>query len=355
MLELDEFSEVAKVLISVLSAVATVFPFGISFRATVGERWLFAAFAGGLTFLLLPDTFTQCSGIAKYRWWALISLVLAAAFAAGYVLVHKRHSYSQTAFNGDARTLNTIVGGGPLTSEAGAVLVKHPELNLQQILDRLDGDPDRVWPRRTRSYFALLHRAMAFGTGLAVVALLTCVIVAALIARRTEKSHVALSLAPSTDQTVRQPGVSIAIVPTFWECNRQIEWTIDGPDDVVGRRDIVGQITPTGNYFAPPTITRNVDFYVVATPLEHRYERQQVKIQLRTHPDYSTPFYADVPDNSNKRASLVIEVLDKRYSWHIGENWLDGPEGSTLIAKMAKDGLFTGVQQIIAVGAASRE
>jgi hypothetical protein len=353
--ELNEFGQTLNLIISVIAGVVTVFPFWISVRASVGERWLFGMLAGALTFLILPDQFTQCSDVAAYRLWAIVAFVFALLFAAIYLLLHRRHSYSQTVINDDARVVNVIIGGGPLTAEASAFVAAEPDLNIQQVLDHFDGDPDRVWPRRSRSYFVLLHRVTAFGTGLSIVALITCVTVSALLAKHATNVLSKYSLVPSQDQTVRQPRISIPIKAILWECDDQLTWTIDGPEAIKSRREIVGEVSESGNYFAPPTITEDIDLYVVATPPHHSDGRRQVKIQLRTHPPYSRPIYADIPDINHKQVSLVIEVLDKRYSWHIGENWLDGPLGSTLMKKMANDGVFTGMKQIIAIGAASRE
>jgi len=349
----ETFWDLMRLLLSVASGVLAILPYGSGFHGSVAERWFFALSAAVVTFLLLPDNFAHCDEIAIHRRWAILFLLVAITFALAYIGIHRQFAYSQTSLRDDLKSTTTILGGPQLTDEATNLQNEHPELTSQEIFDRLGADPHRMWDRWSRMWLLLLHRATAMIAGLTTVAAVVSVCVGAAIAYEMRTSHEPLTLQPSSDQTILEGHRSIAIVPKLHECNQDLTWTIDGPANL--KADVLGEVSPSGNYFAPSVISQDVDLYVIATPSEHPYEHKQVKILLRRHPEYSRPQYAVAEDSQQKQASFVIEVLDRTYSWAIGKNRLEGPDGATLVHRMAKDGIFNGVRQVIAIGAASRE
>ena len=48
-------------------------------------------------------------------------------------------------------------------------------------------------------------------------------------------------------------------------------------------------------------------------------------------------------------------MIDKRYSWILGKDVLSGVDGRAFVGRMAAEGLFNGFEDIICIGAASRE
>ena len=145
-------------------------------------------------------------------------------------------------------------------------------------------------------------------------------------------------------------GRSLAISPTMQECVPDIAWTIEGLSG-----ESLGEISPTGTYSSPKRLDQELELYVVATPQQPPFERKTLKIQLRQHPGDSSPHASAGRDAQGKQANFIIEVLDKRYSWIIGKYALKEIDGNVFAQEMAAKGLFSGFQDIICVGAASRE
>jgi hypothetical protein len=115
-------------------------------------------------------------------------------------------------------------------------------------------------------------------------------------------------------------------------------------------RGLLGDVSEDGIYVAPQAFDHDIDFYIVATPVQHPEERQRVKIQLRQRPSYDQPYKVTVDGTQ-----FEINVIDKSHSWIIGSNELDGEDGAGFAKRMAADGVFNGFREIICVGAASRE
>src|SRR6266545_2044448 len=336
--------ETLRIVVSVIPGLVALLPFWSKLDASKGERAALGISAAAIVFLLWPADYSYCRHIYGYIWATAGFLIWFFVAYALDVAITRQFSHSQPRRDDDRMDIITVLGGPKLAPAARALQVQNPHWSTQEIFERLDYDPLRTWERWPRTRLIVAHRFLALSKGLAPLLALVAALAFLVLFREVRQSHRALTLEPSEDQTVLA-GRSIAITPTLHECCSDIKWDIDGlsTEKLSGA---LGEISNTGTYSAPARIEKDLDLYVVATPVQHTEERKKVKIQLRSHPDYSKPHYW---------GDFVIEVIDKHYSWIIGKNKLNGENGLAFAHRMASDGMFNGFQDIICIGAASRE
>lgn len=350
---LHELPEFVRAVIAAGSALAWLLPAWSHYGLSKGERTGLATVSGMVAFSMWPLNASYC---VYSGWYFGAALVLLAAFGCLYFLgatIGRHFGHTQQRRSEDGLTSHSILGGPKLTPQAAELQRSHPRLTTQELFERLDYDPLRMWERRSRTTLLIAHRAVIVISSICLVLGMVSLLASGMLRWETHRSHAALTLMEPNDRTLLE-GRSTDITYTIWECRSDIRWEIEGLA-AEKARGALGEISATGTYSAPGRIMNPIDLYVVATPVQHPQERKKVKIQLRPHPGYSAVVDITGVDSTGREARFAVEVVDQRYSWRLGEFMLEGPDGPTLIGRMRDDGLFTGFDDIIAVGAASRE
>jgi hypothetical protein len=292
---------------------------------------------------------------SSYKRAAIIAIAIAICGAIGLLVITRQYVYDQISLDDSRRQSKPVLGGPTLTAEARAEAVMKPKMSRQELFATLQYDPERMWETGPRATIVVVHRAIALFTGIAIVLALTHAASAVLLAELTRRSQVALSLSLTESAIVRTGRHSVAVHASITDCDPTVRWKIDAPS-WAKNIDMIGEVSAEGNYFPPEVIRRDVDVFVVATPVAHPRESKQVQIQLRAEPEYvQPPLPSTGSDEQGKTVELLIKVLDERYSWEIGKTRLNDIDGATFAQQMARDGMFEEAKQIICVGAASRE
>ena len=353
-LPFEQLTEILRAVFSAGSLLAALLPFWGKLHISKDQSWPLAIFAAAIVFVLWPADFYLCRYMFAY---VLATVVLLALFLFGHwadMTIMRQFGHSQKRRDDELEPTLTVLGGPTLASAALELQAQEPQLSTQQIFERLDYDPLRMWERRARTRILVGHWFLGFFKGLFLLLALVSAAAFITLLGETRRSHRALTLEPAVDQIVIE-GRVLDIVPTLCECRPDIKWTIEGNSAALASGSL-GEITDTGSYSAPLKVDRNLDLLVIATPTQHPHERKKVKIQLRSYPpDYGKQIITEGGDGGGNQASFAIQVIDKRYSWKIGETELNGEDGASLARRMAAKGVFSGFQDIICIGAASRE
>jgi hypothetical protein len=345
-----QLPELLKVVVTVTSAVVALLPIWSRLSLSQTERFVTAGSAAALVFLFWPVDSAACTHSRGYTLATVLLLALTAVAGVCYKAI--KRSYGHVKTDRDEFDSKFVLGGPMLTRAAHDLQEREPDLTIQEIFERMGEDPNRTWKRGPRTRLSLLHRATAVATALGFLLAMIAALAYVYLAWHSVRTHRELSLSPSADQTVLARR-GIAFTPTMRECKMDIEWNIDGPAEETGHS--LGVITSTGNYLAPEEVTRDFDIFIVATPVQHRHEAKKVKVQLRPHPAYAKPYETPGADTAGQTADFVIEIFDTQYSWVLGGIRLEGEDGAKFVRRMAADGVFSGFEHIIAIGAASRE
>ncbi|HEX6372842.1 MAG TPA: hypothetical protein VF006_28225 [Longimicrobium sp.] len=350
---MPEFPQIIRFVVSAIMAIVALLPFWHHFD--VAPRWRFSigVLVGLIAFLVWPSSIQACRYTGLYALGTIAASLWFIFAVVGHAHITRYYQYSVFHPSGTGPAIEKIIGGPELTPQALHMQAYNPYLTKQQIFESLGYDIDKMWIRGPRTRLDLTYRFFALSGVFALLLSLVAVSAYGYIRYKASIAHQPLMLFPSEDQPV-VPGRSITIEAKYHECRRGILWDIEGlaSDKASGR---LGEISQTGTYSPPDTVSRELHFYVVATPRTHPEERQKVKIKLRSHPVYSDEHELAGIDSAGKHAQFIVEVLERDYSWQIGENRLAGADGAALVRRMAADGIFSGFTDIITIGAASRE
>jgi hypothetical protein len=141
----------------------------------------------------------------------------------------------------------------------------------------------------------------------------------------------------------------------FADCSSTpVSWRVEGPAEL---RDSLGQLSQTEGsttyYSAPSQVATPFDVYLTAL---RDKDIRRVKIHLLPLPDYTSEDTTQGTDSHHQTADFVVYVINERYSWEYEGYELQGPEkGVAFAQRMAADGLLSGFDEQICIGAASRE
>jgi hypothetical protein len=356
---LQQLPDYLKIILSVLSLFTGLLPSNLwgKFEPSKTGRLLFGASAAlgilWILFRLWPVDDLYCEYLPIYLWVALGLLIWFFVALALNTYIVRQFSHSQRSLDEEDEKIVTVLGGPKLTPVAFELQEREPGWTTQQIFASLNYDIHKTWERNPRTLLILLERFFAHSKLLALLWAFVVLIVYFLLWNEIHRVHSALEIDPATEQTLLA-GRSIDIRTKMQECRPDINWDIEGLS-ALKASGALGEVSSTGTYSAPLQIDHEVDLYVVATPLIHPYERRKLKIMLRKPPEYVESHRSEGEDKEKRKAEFEINVIDKRYSWVIGDYKLRGKDGLTFVQEMAARGMFNGFESIICVGAASRE
>lgn len=349
----EQVPDLLRLFASILSGLVALVPLWSHLGVSTRERYLIAFFVAVLVFLFWPVGISECEKIMTY-WSATILLLSWVAFAsASEMAIRRQFGYSQLRPDEEFVESPTVLGGPKLTPAASAMHALYPHMTIQQIFTAMNFDVLKTWDRASRTRVVVAHRSLVVTRALALMLAVVAAAASGVLRMKADQARSEFALDPSEPQTVLA-GRTLDIKARMQECRLDIAWEIEG-SPAAKEQGLLGQVSSRGTYSAPETIEREFDLEVVATLSQYPQEFKKVKIQLRRHPDYSTPIEAPGRDTENRQAMFVIEVLDDRHSWIIGQNQIKGVDGANLAQRMAAEGVFSGFQDIIAIGAASRE
>lgn len=301
-----------------------------------------------------PRDLGDCSVPSSRLLLAIILAVLAAALFVTFWWIDTRHTYQQERQDEDHKVTKKIVGGRLLTAEARFLIdrvdrtvegtSRHP--TEQEIFARLGFDPLRMWDRASRSRMKMAykasHHAYVFLGALATL----CVAASFLADREIARLHQLPSITPS-ELILRARQLGYFVV-RFRECNPKLRWAITPS---------VGSISALGIYKAPDKVASAQDVAVSATTVEHEHT-VIAKVELRGESSFveSRKELEGGTAGTGGIQKYEVIVIDKTYSWIWQKSEIaGGVEPSAFVHSLARDGLFDAYEEIICVGAASRE
>lgn len=318
------------------------------------ERVITAVITAGFVAVLWPMPPWACQDNSLYATrieWLAAALALSAAIT---YLIERQFGHDQRYRDDPGSSTRRILGGPVLTPEAERLLETEPHLSSQQVFDRLRQDPLRTWKRAPRTLLQLIDKIAVLALNSLAVLILVAIVGYLIVSLSSANGAHAFSVRPSTVPPVYERMV-VAFEATEVECHPQVDWAIDGPP---AEKDggLLGTISANGTYSPPEHIDADRELLVLATLRLHRDEVRRVKLELRRHPDYSVAVDTTGEDRQRRHARFVVEVVDSTYSWTLGDTAaLTGTDGSAFSRRMAAEGIFAGFEEIVAIGAASRE
>jgi hypothetical protein len=352
---LAEFSNYLNLAIALLTAVWALLPsFWRKSEAAQADRWLafFTVLIVGA--LMWPRGLSRCM---YWYWYAIAALVLLLICVAAYFrhrTIIDLYGYTQDRRDDTGKDPLLILGGPRLTQTALELRKRNPEFTIQDIFEKLDHDPRKTWEEGSRTRVRAVHRLLVWSVPVLLLLAVVAAAAATALPVRAAQLHTKLTLSPSTEVTLNE-GRSLAIVARLQACNPKVHWDIEGNSQQKAL-GLLGEITQSGSYSAPLRIEQPLDLQIVVTPEEHDEELQKLTIHLRKHTDESTPHETPAQDDHGNTAQVVIEIVDDRYSWVYGDVILSGHVGGkSLVQRIAAAGTFNGYDDLICIGAASRE
>jgi hypothetical protein len=339
--------------VAIVAAIAALMPLWSRSETSNLNRWVVAFFAAVVAILLWPSRFPQYCQHSRWYAAAAIALVVLAVIAYfGQLWLRHRFGESQiTQSDADVKT-RTIVGGPLLTPVALALKRKHPGWSTQEIFEALDCKPKRTWERKSRTRVVIADAVLEVLRGTATILALVATGAYLFSNHEVERLKRHLTITRSNNDPLL-PGGSVAFTADVYGCDLEVQWRVEGPD---GRAPGVVS-SNTGIYSAPPHVDAPFDVYVTARWVSEGEELpKRETVHLLPTPDYTTPHIAEGVDDNKHTAKFVVQVVDQRYSWKYNDVTLDGQEkGQEFARLMAEDGLFNGYEDVICIGAASRQ
>jgi hypothetical protein len=348
---MQQLVDSVQLVVAIVTAVAGLLPlYGRSENWRI-NRWVIALVAAVCAVALWPTGAEDyCGWRLRYIALAVLLAVLGAiAWFAQWSLRH-RYNYIQMVRDDNDELPKQILGGPELTSAAMTLQSLHPEWTTQETFASLGWNPAKMWEAMPRRRVLRLDMIFEFARGVTTILALVALCAYVLSTAQVRSMYRPLTVTPAPETRVG-PGGSIAFDADAGGCERDIIWTTEGPAGAA-----TGSIGQTSGIYTPPAeIERPYDIYITAFWSAEK-EKKRVTVHLRPPPDYADTEVFDIPDGDAPPTRVVVQVINQRYSWRYNAIALSGSESGMAFAKrMAADGLLSGYEDIVCIGAASRQ
>lgn len=348
---LTDYMQFAASILAVTAALSNVWSKSETSRT---DRWVVALLVAVFSIPWWP------SDIAEYCRWhksyasAILLGVLSVVVYFGQLWLRLHYGRSHIVRE-DQVTSREILGGPVLTSEAIREQRLNPDLDTQRLFEKLHCEPDRMWVRERRKpiVFAdavldVIRRSTAI---LAIVAL------GAYIFARHEISRLSRLHPFRVISSAEQPLVAGGGLPFTADvigCEK-VSWIVKGPASLGSEPGEISAIGDHSAYYSAPSKIPPpfADVYVIAL---YQGKPNPVKVRLLPLPGYATQVKAEGTDANHRTAEFTVYTINDLYSWKYDSYTLAGPEDGEAFARhLAADGLLNGFEEIICIGASSRQ
>jgi hypothetical protein len=300
-----------------------------------------------------PSDFGECSLPSNRTILACVFGVLAASAGVLHAWIDSRHTYQQLRQEEDHQVTRKIVGGTELTDEAfqnqtfydsrGALRTR----TEQEVFDVLGCDPLRMWDRSSRARMRLVYEGCYYGFVLLGTLAMVCGVAAFISRDEIRRAHQNPRIDPQ--EVSLRSGQWRRFSAVLQQCDPKVEWHI---------KPLVGEIDrETGIYVAPDSIPAEREIAIIGVNAEKPRDVATATVKLRAESGYVDKRKPMVGvDQRGLRQRFEVVMIDKRFSWMFGDITIAGGiDGTKFARSLAADGLFDSYEEVICVGAASRE
>jgi hypothetical protein len=329
-----------------LSAVSAFIPVGHRSETSRIDRCFIALAAGTVTFLYWPTSLIEyCNQRTTFRSSALLFLLVAFIFLLAHLLLRDRLAHTQRV---DDKSF--VVLGSPILTPAARVLQRqHPAWTTQRIFEEQRYERGATWEATSRSLIVILDAAIYVVLGASMILTITALAAYRYSEHEVHALHHELTIIPN--ELTLGPSAGWLFHFDATGCERDVTWKLKVPSNV----QAPGDLSSDGVYSAPAEVNHAFDVYVVASWKSEK-EEKTATLHLVPKSGEVKQIVINGVDSNHRGVRFAVKVVNEDYSWEYKKYSLAGNhDGAALARELARSGEFNGFEEIICVGAASRE